>query len=531
MIATASRSARTARRSISMPAEIGVCVLGLGLITLLMCSVHIRAGGFYYDDWDVLALGRFPSPGGLLHALWLDYGQRPGQVLYYAALNAAFGVNAAPRLAFAAAMLLLEATCLYVLLRALGLGVRHALAIAALSLTLPFSDSVWLWGILSLTSLAIAAALLGVLLALRALQHSGARAPALHVASLSLYAASILSYEVFAVAGCLAGLLYTRVVGFRRARARWALDVMTIAGVLLVARGLLPIDVATPSRMQSPAGMVGHAGLIVRNGAELAGAAVLPLVGLDPWVGVGLLASVLAAAAWRYRRLVPGSDERAELGRWLAIAGAGALVALAAWSVYVPAPDHYLPTEVGTVNRTNAGAAIGIALLVYACLVLLVGMLAARLRVRAGLAALALCAAVLALGGAYVAQTSRDARAWDAAAADQRRLLADVHALLPSLPPAAAVYAFDAPQAVGPGIPVLNTALDLTSALRISYASPALLGAPVAGAGAVSCAARGPSADGVAGVWGDSYLIDADRHRAVRLTGRAQCELVAGSQL
>src|SRR5271157_4933820 len=102
MIATPSRSAPTARGSIITPAEVGACALGLGLITILMCSVHIRVGGLYYDDWDVLALGRYPSPGGLLHALWLDYGQRPGQVLYYAALDAAFGVNAALRLAFAA---------------------------------------------------------------------------------------------------------------------------------------------------------------------------------------------------------------------------------------------------------------------------------------------------------------------------------------------------------------------------------------------------------------------------------------------
>jgi hypothetical protein len=488
-----------------------------------MCAVHIRHGGFYYDDWSVLALGRFSLPGGLLHGLWLDYGQRPGQVLYYAALDEAFGLHAALRLALAAAMVLLEATCLYTLLRRLGLAARHAVAIAGLSLTFPFSDSVWLWGILSLTSLAIAASLLGVILALRALESSGRRALVLHAASLSLYAASILSYEVFAAAGSLAGLLYLRAVGFRRARARWALDVVTIGATLAVARTVLPIDIATPSRMQSLAGMAAHVGLIARLGARLAGAAALPINGVSPWVGAGLLAAVLTAAVGLRQRLPTSDTARAELEHWLAIASAGALVAVAAWMVYVPAPDHYSPTAVGTVNRMNAAAAIGIAILVYSCLVLLARMLAQLVRFPGAAAGLGATAAALALGAAYVKQTATDARAWDAAAADQRQLLVDLHAVLPRLPQAAIVYAFDAPQAVGPGIPVLNTTLDLTSAVRISYSSPGLVGVPVAGATSVACGPRGPLAGGVGGAYGESYLVDVGARRAIRLIGRAQC--------
>jgi len=139
-----------------------------------------------------------------------------------------------------------ESTCVYLLLRQLGLAIGHAAAIAALVLTFPFSDSVWLWGVLSLSSLAIAAFLLGLVLALRALQSRGRRALALHGASLALYLLSVVSYEVVAVAGCLTGLLYLRVVGLRRARARWALDAAMIAVTLAITRTVLPIDVATP---------------------------------------------------------------------------------------------------------------------------------------------------------------------------------------------------------------------------------------------------------------------------------------------
>ena len=420
-------------------------------------------------------------------------------------------------------MALLQATCLYALLRRLGLAARHAGSIAALSLTFPFSDSVWLWGILSLTSLAIAASLLGLILALRGLESSGWRALALHAASLALYVVSILSYEVFAVAGSLAGLLYVRAVGFRRARARWALDVLAIGAALAVARTVLPIDVATPSQMQSLAGMAAHVGLIARDGVRLAGVAAVPISGVSPWVGAGLLAGVLAVAATLRSRLSAGNPARAELGRWLAIAGVGAAVAAAAWMVYVPAPDHYSPSAAGTVNRVNAAAAIGIAVLVYSSLVLLAGLLTRLLRLPSASAGLIAATATVTLGACYLEQTATDARAWDAAAADQRRLLADLHAVLPRPGRSSTLFVFDAPQTIGPGIPVLNTTLDLTSAVRISYASPALVGVPLNAGATVECGPRGPLAGGVNGAYRDSYLVDIGARRAVLLADRRQC--------
>jgi hypothetical protein len=492
------------------------------LITLVMCAAHVSHGGLYYDDWGVIALGRYPPPGGALHGLWLYYGQRPGQVLYYAALDGALGLHPALRLAIAGAMILIEAICLYCVLRRLGMAARHAFAIAGLALTFPFSDSTWLWGILSLTSLAIAGFLLGIILALRAVRRSGGRALALHAASLSLYVASVLSYEIFALAGPLIGLLYVRAVGFRQARARWALDVLAICAALFVARMVLPIDVATPSRTQSLAGMAAHLGVILGQGARVAGAAALPFAGISPWLGTGLLAGVLTVATACLWRSGSAGDGR-ELAPWLAIAAAGAVVAIAAWAIYVPAPDHYAPGAVGTVNRVNAGAAIGIAILVYSCLVLLARMLGTLAHPLGAAAGLAATAAALALGGAYLKQTGVDARAWDSAGAHQRRLLDELHAALPRPPRSATVYAFDAPQTVGPGIPVLNTTLDLTSAMRLSFSVPSLVGVPVAAAASVACGRAGPRADGVGGAYGNSYLVDIGARLAVRLMGRAQC--------
>jgi hypothetical protein len=503
--------------------EILAAAVGLSLLALVLSAGHIRNGGFYYDDWSVLALARFPPAGGLLHGLWLYYGQRPAQVLYYAALDELLGAHAAPRLALAAAMVALQATLLYALLRRVALRARDALACAALSLSFPFSDSVWLWGILSLTSLSIAAALLGVILALRALERRGARWLALHGASLALFVVSVLSYEVFALAGCLAGLLYVRAVGFARARYRWALDVVVILATVVLARGILPIDIATPSRTQSLAGALGHAWLIAMAGARVAGAALLPFGSVTAWVGAVLLAAGIGSACALRASLPEGARARAELGRWLVIAAAGVVIAAAGWAVYVPAPDHYSPSAPGTVNRVNALAAVGLALLAYSFLMLLGCFVARLLRLPASAAAAIAVTLAIVLCGAYVKRTADDARAWDTAARDQRAELSDLHAALPVPPRGSVIYAYDAPLRVGPGVPVLNTTLDLSSAVRMSYASPTLGAVPLVAAVALRCGSQGPTGGGVLATYGRSYLLDLRARRAAALTGRARC--------
>ena len=102
------------------------------------------------------------------------------------------------------------------------------------------------------------------------------------------------------------------------------------------------------------------------------------------------------------------------------------------------------------------------------------------------------------------------------------------HGPPPQPAPGAVIYASDAPLVVGPGVPVLNTTLDLTSAARIAYARATVAAVPVARAADVRCGARGPSADGVASAYGRSYLLDVRRRRAVRLDAWAQCASARG---
>ncbi len=258
------------------------------------------------------------------------------------------------------------------------------------------------------------------------------------------------------------------------------------------------------------------------------GAAIVPVRGVSPWIGAGLLAVALAGAAALRRRLPDDASARVALGRWLALAACGSALAVAAWAVYLPAPDHYSPSAAGTVNRVNALAAIGIALLVYSVLMLIGRLLAALLRLPAAAATAAATVLALALCVAYLQRTAADARAWDAAASDQRQVLSDLRAALPRPVPRAIIYAFDAPQAVGPGVPVLDTRLDLTSATRISYASPTLTAVPIARAAEVRCGARGPAASGVQASYRRSYLLDVRMRHAARLDVRAQCASAIG---
>jgi hypothetical protein len=440
-------------------------LLGFGLLAALMSLGHIRHGGFYYDDWGALSLARF----GGQHALWQYYGTRPGQVFYYGFLESVLGYHASLQLAWAALALVVEAGLVTALLVRLGLGPGHATSIGALLIVFPFSDSVWLWSIVSMASVAISLGIGGVLVALRAFERQSVP---LHAASVVLFVASVLSYEVFAVAGCLIGVLYVLRVGWRGARLRWAIDIVAIAGALAIAKLALPIDVATPSGGQSPAGMLDHTGSILAHGWTLLGAAVFPFatgpLAAGVAVGIGLLAVTLR------RRAV-----RAELGRWLAVGGAGVVVALAGWAVYVPASGHYVPVIGGTLNRVNALAAIGLVMIAYATW-MLVGVIVRRPR------AIAICA-VLAIGGGYLVRAESDARRWDRAASAQRQLLTTVQSLVPRPARSATIYVFDHPAAVD-GIPVLGTQLDLTSALRLTYGDGSLVGVPLSGVRRPACA-------------------------------------------
>jgi hypothetical protein len=520
--------------------ELAVAAVVLGVIALVTFGGHIRHGGFYYDDWGVLGIVQFRPPGhSAIGALWPFYSKRPGEVVWYALVDSTLGFHASLQLALAAATLTLELVAIFALMRMLGLAFLHALLICALILVFPFSDSQWLWAIMSMATLACVMGLLAVILAIKALESGGRRALALHAASLLLFVASILSYEVFAGLGCLAGAAYTARVGLRRARVRWALDVVVILGTLLAAKLWLPADRATPVTTQSSSSIAHHAWLILKQGTNVISAAATPTGSPGEPVVLGAIALVLVAAAFAAWRLPARDPVRPVLRRWLAIAVIGSVVAAAAWAVYLPAIDYYSPGSAGTGNRVNGMAGVGVVLFLYSTGVLLAALLwrlltptdwGRRLAAWPLSPVAAVVLGTLVLGAGYARHARRDARVWNEAIVEQRRVLATIKALLPH-PRARPVslYAFDYPRQVRTWVGVFAYPWDFSSALVHAYGFTGIGGIPTGHGATFECAARAfyPTnfgyGRGLGSPYGHAYFVDVAARRAVAVGDRSTC--------
>ena len=526
-------------------AELAVCSLGIAALAAVAFLGHIRHGGFYADDWSVLSLVRFSGHGSVLQALDFFYGRRPGQVLFLAALDLGLGYDALLQLTLAAALLAIEVVCLYALLREIGMVTLHAALISGLVLIFPFSDSLWLWSVETTATLAATLYLVGVLLALRAFEHRGWRSWTLHAASLALYLVALFTYEWFAVIGCLVGLLYVQRAGWRRARVRWALDVVAITAVVGVEKLVLS-DRVTPYKTQSLGGMAHHAAMIATAGARIVGSAAMPFGSPDYRVVLVALGAVALVAAGTRALLPRGDPAREALARWLVGGGVGLLLAAAAWAIYIPGIDHYSPGALGTGNRVNGLAGIGVVILLYSAAMLLGTLLSrasARARGRVGaragwrlgarargqvLASVVALGFSLFLGAGYLRRVSADSALWDRSAAAQRQLLAGLHALAPRPPAGATLYVFGF-RPTGVEAPAFEYPWELGSAIKWSYGNAGLRGVVVDAQTKWACGARGVSAaTGIyAGVtharYGEALFVDVSARRAVRVTSRSRC--------
>ncbi|HEY7892029.1 MAG TPA: hypothetical protein VIC05_07455 [Solirubrobacteraceae bacterium] len=500
--------------------ELLVCAACLSMLAALAFAGHVSHGGFYYDDWGVLSVVRFPPPhASALHGLRLLYGRRPGQVLWYAALDGLLGFHAHLQLALAAALMTVEAICLFALLRRLGMQRLAAGAISVLVLLFPFSDSLWLWSILTTNTLTTALYLVGIVLALRALRTAGWRGLVLHAVSLSLYLVGIFTYgESFAALGCLVGLLYVYMArhetaagadATRRAMVRWALDVGAIAASLLVTRTALPKDIVTPYPRLSLHHMWLQAGDLLSGAARILAAAAEPFGAPAPLLVLGVLAALLLL--------------RARDRRWIAVALAGLLVAIAAWAVYVPADYIYSPTSPGTGNRVNGLAAIGVVVFLYA---------AAMLITRRGRLAVLV---VIALAAGYAHRIAHDARTWNHAAQLQAQVLTTIRAHVRRAPRSSGFLVSDWPQSAGEGVPVYGEPYYLSSALKWAFADRTLAGAQIDSSTLLSCGTHGvrashlPYAPPLLASYGRAYLVDVRADRVLAITSRARCQALAGA--
>lgn len=431
----------------------GAVALGIAALVLVAVVVHLphlEHGGFYGDDWG--SEHRYDAARGLPgSAIWHSIdkiveglGGRPLQAVAITLSHAFFGLDYGAYHVLALAIAVIVAVLFYLLLRAVKVPALIAWMIAALTLVFPYSDAARLWPTESTANIATVFALAGALIALRGLEQRGRRAVLVHAVALACYLASVLTYEAAAVAILLSGLLYRSRLDWRALRTRWAADaVVVLAAVGWVyerTRGLRPT--ATPSSYLSDLLTFAH------KEVELVGRAVVP-VDVPGVVRFLVVAAIVLAAVSAF-----GSERR-----WLMVALI-ALVALVATCVpFIGSGLHALDS--GEYDRVNMVGALPMAALVA-------GLVLAATRASRGGPQLAAGVAILTLLGVQYAHLTRQHIVlWDAAAEDQRQLLATLERALPNPSAGTVVYAFGAPATTTPGVFVFSSASDLDSAVNV----------------------------------------------------------------
>ena len=516
--------------------EVAACAGLLAVLGAAAFGSHVLNGGFYNDDWAYLVAYRY-SDGGVLGALgafsWLSF--RPVGVVYWPLLYAILGTQPSGYLAWTVALAVLLSSCLYALLRTLGMERLHAGIIAALVLLFPAADSTRLWLNASISSLGIVFYLLGTLIAVRGLATSRRRGWVFHAGAVCLYLLAIWTYEATAGPILLSLLLYRLRTAWRPALARWLVDVAVIGASVVV------LGSRSWHEPQALSAQVGHAARIAREALSILTSAALPLGKPGTVATAALLAGLAAAGVVVWRLLDERDPARGELRRWLAIAVAGGVALGAGYLAYVPADaDVYSPLRPGQHNRVNNLASIGYVTLVYS-LVIVAGTLLFRGlsgRVAWGAAFALLAGCMIAFG--YVQRLERHAAHWDRSARMQEQVLASVRGAVPRPPRGAVLYTFGHPTEAAPGVPVFSAAWDLDGAVKVTWDDPSLAAYPaIPGTtflcGESSFAARNANNDYLgpqaaqSSPYGSAFVIDVASSRAIRIRDRSACRSAAQS--
>jgi hypothetical protein len=490
---------------------------------------HVIHGGFVHDDWAFLADAKFHSFTDTVALNRVSTGNRVLHAYYLALVHRVFGTHMHAHLAWITFLAVLMAFSLYLLLRNLKVARLHSLAVVSLTLLFPAASASRLWITAAAPQLAISLYLLGVVVALRGLRARAYRAVALHAVAVSMFVASLLLYEICAVAVLASVALYSLRAPWRAALLRWPADVLAVV-VTLVYMNSGRVQTVVPLRDQ-----VVHAIKIGAQAAFLLLSVGIPggrsrlsspvVLAMGAFAIAALAVVALAVAAWL--RLDRGSALRSEIGYWLAFTVAGLTTMAVGYAMFVPAGSYYSPLSAGIASRVNILAAAGYVIVLYGLL-----MLAASLvfRGRHG-SQLQIAVAVLGtllLGGVYMQQLGVEKSGYDRSWALQNRIL---HVLRRDVRPPAqgtTLYAFKVPQDTAPGVPVFGASWDMTGAIRVLWRDYSLFAIPDTTLTGISCKASGVKPSGIlyatySSRYGHSLFVDASTGRSVMITSRSAC--------
>jgi len=521
--------------------QLAAVTLVLTVVAAALYGPNAIHGGFLSDAWSNRAIYAFAPKPGFFAGITQYMAQpniavRPLLAVYLSALNAVFGGHMGVWLCWLIAANVAMCLSLYLLLRRLSLAAIDAAAISVLVLVFPVSGSLRFWAALVASPTTITFALVGFLLALIAFESKDRRVSlALHGASLLLFAASLLLYELMLPVMLLSVLIYRLRVPWRAAIFRWLVD----CAVLLTLA--LTITRSSDSGFkQSGGGMIGHAGEIYDQARTLLATAVLPFASAN-WHILLLVALIPATGAIVYRLLPSDKELRLELRRWLTVMAAGAIVVVVAYALFIPGMDYYVPLQPGMGNRVNAVPSIGWVLLLYGG-ARMIGALVFRGVPRARRLAQAfavLGCALLAIG--WVKTLRAESHSYTNAFLEDERVLNATQSAIPRPSPEGTIWTFGQPVQIAPGIPIFGNTWDMTTAIQLRYDDPTLQSYVAYPGTLFNCLAQavepgGPYQEGenpwnnaLRSPYGRTYFIDTGSGHAVRIDTQAECRRAASS--
>lgn len=466
-------------------------VLVIASVGIGIGGTHILRGGLYTDDWSITAIQKQSGTWGLFTNLLSANHDRPLAAIYQSIATGASGSNGHLHALFGLLALLSAAVTTYLLLRHLSLRDGEALAIALLVVVFPFADSAWLWWSASHSYLAIALAALGGIAAINSCGACNRRSALIwRATAISLFVASILTYQTAAFVICLSVAIYIPRLSRRRtAILYWLVDIIAVLLALLGPRLITGSSGTTANPIIGPSLEIDHAREIANQGLTLLTYALVPFGTPNRLVvlPIVLLIVIFAASlAWRNRQ--SQTLENRLIRRWLLLMISGIAVVFAAYAIYIPAPiSFYQPLGQGGENRINVLASVGYTAIVVA-IAMLVAAMAARALGRSQQITVAAGVVLIAIVfGGYVSITRKDVASWNRAAAIQRYDLSVLrHVGRP--PSGTTIYAFGGIGATAPGVYAFRVTWDLNSAVQLYWNDPTLHAYPIFDGTSIECA-------------------------------------------
>jgi hypothetical protein len=433
-----------------------LAALCLGVLSVAIWGRTVADLGLYYDDWALLAgFGDAPSksPADLWDACrGFEPNGRPGGCVYHPLAYLVTGGTVRGYHLLSLVYTWGSALVLFVLLRRCQMRWALALAVAALWVVFPGSDTTRLWPTASGAQLDLTLYMAGVLLGIAAVRRTGWRSIALHAAALLIFTGLMLTYEIVIPLIAVNGVLYWLARPGRAAVVHGAVDLAFGVGFYVYRTWISPVSSDSNIVVERGLGDYPDRARDLLEGtwqswqdlfAPGTAGAVLAVLG-----GATVIVTLLA-----FR------DSRRQILLWLALAALGVAAAIVAVVAYFPANDLYVPRPDTLFNRLNLAAAPAYCLIFIG---LLGALYTSVLTIGGRMVAIAVVAALV---GAVVSWQleveSQSQAAWQEAWNQETRAAAGIGAALADAPPDASVVSFGHPLWERGFIPVFTASWDL----------------------------------------------------------------------